>query len=152
MKVLAIWKTKFDNLMVSLNITNDNVEKVPHTFFISINDSIGTDEVPYFENKENVLVLFFDDVEEDIAVMVQGNVQFAKAFTFEQAKQVIEFIEKHKDKQSCIVHCSAGISRSGAIAEFVNDFFGGDYFEFKKANPRLYPNGHVLRTLKGANL
>jgi len=152
MKVFITSKTAFDDLMKRKGITNENVESHKKTFFISINDSCGTDEIPYFENKENVKVLFFDDVEKDLEVPIIGTkeVLVAKAFTSVQAKELLEFIESHKDKESCIVHCAAGISRSGAVGTFVNDFYGGDWFEFKKQNPYIHPNGLVLRLLKSA--
>jgi predicted protein tyrosine phosphatase len=152
MKVFITSKTAFDNLMKRKRITNENVESYKKTFFISINDSCGTDEIPYFENKENVKVLFFDDVEKDLEVPIIGTnkVLTAKAFTSVQARELLEFIERHKDKESCIVHCAAGISRSGAVGTFVNNFYGGDWFELKKQNPYIHPNGLVLRLLKDA--
>ena len=152
MKVFVTSKTAFDDLMKRKGITNENVESHTKTFFISINDSCGTDEIPYFENKANVRVLFFDDVETDLEIPIIGTkeVQVAKAFTNVQAKELLDFIDSHKDKESCIVHCAAGISRSGAVGTFVNDYYGGDWFEFKKQNPYIHPNGLVLRMLKGA--
>jgi len=150
MKVYILSKARFDNIMQQKNITNENVEERKNTFFISINDSCGTDEIPYFQNKQNVKVLFFDDVEKDIEVPRIGTkeVLVAKAFTMQQAKELFNFIISHKDKETCLVHCAAGISRSGAVGTFINDYFGGDYFEFKKQNPHIHPNGLVLRLLK----
>lgn len=145
MKITIINKQTFDSLMKQHGITNDNVENITKTFFISINDTCGTTEVPYFENKENVKVLFFDDVDFDIEV---SSHKIAKAFTTTQAEELFDFINKHKDKESCIVHCAAGMSRSGAVGTFINDYFGGDWFEFKKLNPHIHPNSLVLRLLK----
>ncbi len=145
MKITVINKVSFDKLMQLTSTTNGNVEKLEKTFFISINDNCGTDEIPYFkEDKGNVKVLFFHDVENDI----KTNYGIAKAFTLTQAKDLFEFIKKHKDKQSCIIHCAAGISRSGAVGTFINDYIGGDFFEFKKANPYIHPNPLVLKLLK----
>jgi len=42
----------------------------------------------------------------------------------------------------------AGISRSGAIGLFINDFFGGDKELFKKENPYIHPNWRVFTMLK----
>ncbi len=150
MKVFITSKTAFDRLMKSKGITNENVENHKKTFFISINDTSGTNEIPYFENKKNVKVLFFDDVETDLEIPILGTkeVKVAKAFTSVQAKELLEFIESNKDKESCIVHCAAGISRSGAVGTFINDYFGENWFEFKKTNPHIHPNGLVLRLLK----
>lgn len=145
-------KQSFDELMRNKGITNDNVESKTKTFFISINDTEGTDEVPYFNDKSNVKVLFFDDVETDLTIPIIGTkeVKTAKAFTPTQARELIDFIDKNKDKESCIVHCAAGISRSGAVGTFVNDYLGGDYNSFKKQNPYILPNGLVLQLLNRA--
>lgn len=152
MKVFILSKKQFDHMAVNNKITNANVESKKKTLFISINDSCGTTELPYFKEKSNVKVLFFDDVEKDTPTSVKENGKqlVAKAFTEKQAKELFEFILKHGDKESCIVHCAAGISRSGAVGTFVNDYFKGDFFEFKKINPRIHPNGLVLRLLKKA--
>ncbi len=148
MKVYVLNKESFDALMIQKGITNDNVESFNKTFFISINDTAGTYWVPYFENKSNVKVLYFDDADEDL-IESDGKIK-ATAFTIAQAKELLEFVECNKDRETCIVHCAAGISRSGAVGLFVNDYFGGDYFEFKKNNPRTHCNQLVLRLLKQA--
>lgn len=157
MEVFITSKMAFDKLMEQNNITNKNVESKTKVFFISINDTCGTDEKPYFENKSNVLVLFFDDVEKDMDIPHVGTdeIYHIKAISSKQAEQIIDFIELNKDKSTCIVHCAAGISRSGAVGTFVNDYFNGDYLEFKKRNPYIHPNITVLDKLheaQGKNL
>ncbi len=127
MKVFIVGKTQFDAFMRNREITNDNVEENIRTFFISINDTSGTPEVPYFNgDKSNVKVLFFDDVEKDLNIPIIGTnqVKTSKAFTIDQ-----------------------GISRSGAVGTFVNDYFKADYEEFKRNNPNILPNGQVLAML-----
>ena len=46
------------------------------------------------------------------------------------------------------VHCNAGISRSGAIGTFANDYCGMNYSEFLKNNPYIMANSYVLRLLR----
>jgi predicted protein tyrosine phosphatase len=70
------------------------------------------------------------------------------AMNNEQAKQIIDFIEANKDKEICIVHCAAGISRSGAVGTFINDLYGEPYEVFRMINPYIHPNSHVLSTLR----
>lgn len=148
MKVLVKSKLEFDNAMKDSNINNSNVEK-KDILFISINDTEGRISEPYFENKENVLVLYFDDTTKDLEIPILGTNEIKKvvAFTKEQADEIIHFLDKNKNKKLAIIHCAAGVSRSGAVGQFVNDYFGGDYFEFKKNNPNIHPNPHVLRLL-----
>lgn len=148
MKIFVLSKRHFDHLMIKEGLTNDNVEKNIKAFFISINDSCGTDEVPHFTDKHNVKVLFFDDVDKDEVIQRKNKeTLIAKAFSEEQGRDLIKFIDRHRNKKVCIIHCAAGISRSGAVGEFINDYVGNKYEDFKKDNPHTLPNGHVLRTL-----
>lgn len=146
-------KALFDKHLQSSGISNENVEQKTDTIFISINDSCGTKEVPYLENKKNVKVLFFDDVEKDMEVpnVATGGIYHIKAFTTEQANEILDFLEKNKDCSDCIVHCTAGISRSGAVGEFVSHWSGEKYHDFQKTNPLVLPNGLVVRLLKSAH-
>lgn len=48
----------------------------------------------------------------------------SSGFTEAKARKIIDFVaESHKKKKSVIVHCFAGISRSGAIAKYVNEYY-----------------------------
>lgn len=45
-------------------------------------------------------------------------------FTEAKARGVLRFLEEiHQKKKDLVIHCFAGISRSGAIAKFANDYF-----------------------------
>lgn len=145
MKVFVTNKIGFDKTMKDKGITNDNVESYKKTFFISINDTSGS--TPYFENKSNVKVLFFDDTEKDLET-TSDKKRSIKAFTEDQAKELLEFIESNKDKETCIVHCAAGISRSGAVGTFITEYFNSDFDWFRKTNPQIHPNRLVLDLLK----
>lgn len=148
MKVLVKSKLEFDKIMKENGIDNSNVEQ-KDILFISINDTVGMFSEPYFQNKENVLVLHFDDITNDIEVPTLSTNEIKKiiAFTEKQAGKIIDFLDKNKDRKLAIVHCAAGISRSGAVGQFINDYFGEDYFKFKKNNPHIHPNPYVLRLL-----
>jgi len=144
-KVLVISKREFDKVMRDNKITAENIENRSKVAFISINDTFGTTETPFFkEDKENLRILFFDDVTEDTKL----NWGTAKAFNKEQGKIVLEFLNKIKDRDTLIVHCHAGISRSGAVGQFAADYFGLDYKEFRNLNPHIHPNSTVTRILR----
>jgi len=73
----------------------------------------------------------------------------------EQAKSLLEFILKYKDKKF-LIHCEAGISRSSAIAHAIHCIldFGGDIHAWSSNVPDslsykngFYPNRHVFLTL-----
>ena len=150
MKILILSKIAFDEAMVKHNITIDNVETKIDKFFISINDTSGTNAIPYFNsNKENVKVMFFDDVEKDtkIHLIIPNEDVIVKAFTTEQAKELFNFIESNKDKDYCIIHCTAGVSRSGAVGTFIDRLFNKDSYEFENTNKYILPNKHILKLL-----
>lgn len=147
MKINVLRKTKFESILKENNITNDNVETFDNIAFISILNT--GDPSGYFKtNHKNALVLFFDDITTDLNWDNDLDFFGPVLFTEEQAKQIIEFIDQHKDKDQFIIHCSAGISRSGAVGTFINDYLELDYKTFRQTNPQVQPNPFVLSTLK----
>jgi predicted protein tyrosine phosphatase len=69
-----------------------------------------------------------------------------KLFSKAQAIQIVEFInETKKDPNGAdlIVHCHAGISRSGAVATYIAEKLGIDFHD-----PEIRPNSHVLSVLR----
>ena len=113
---------------------------------ISINSVSHPAEVPPFSEEfldaDNLLILYFDDVEEG----------FPNAMTPEQAKQIVDFI-RIEDDRPILVHCTAGISRSGAVGEVLNWYFNrfeaddSDSRKFEIMHPDIVPNSHVRRLL-----
>jgi predicted protein tyrosine phosphatase len=72
-----------------------------------------------------------------------------EAMSIEQAHDIINFIKKNKDKNNFYIHCSAGISRSGAVASFIYDYFKDNDIDvtIEPKYPET-PNYHVRNTLK----
>lgn len=94
------------------------------------------------EESENVSNLWFNDCEEDLP-----DVEVV-LFNEELGQKLIEFIEANKGKKQWILHCTAGISRSGAVGEFLADYFGISYHLFKRDNPQVKPNALVKNILR----
>ena len=69
----------------------------------------------------NVLNINFNDV--------GGNEE--GSFNELQAQEILYFIEDNRDKSQWFIHCSAGISRSGAVASIVYDYFKSLGYEVK---------------------
>lgn len=116
---------------------------------ISINNIGFPAEPPPFSEPfltvENLLVLYFDDVDEG-----------PNAMTPAQARAIADFACSG-DPRPIIVHCSAGISRSGAVGSVLNWYFNRyleddelGYRMFKWQHPDLVPNAHVRRLLLAA--
>jgi predicted protein tyrosine phosphatase len=73
-------------------------------------------------------------------------------FTFdeEKAKHIISFIdtlEQSSEKLTLVIHCDAGISRSGAIGIFACRYLGLDENIFREKNPYIHPNSAVYDIL-----
>jgi predicted protein tyrosine phosphatase len=105
------------------------------------------DNLHWFKkNHDNVLNLEFDDVESDVAL--DGKNKY-KAFSEEQAREVAEFIDKNKNK-TFLIHCLAGISRSGAVGRFLYDYYPWVDREWFDVNvkSRIQPNQRVYNELK----
>lgn len=108
------------------------------------------DDYAFRRDDERFITLFFDDC-------IPGKEWFdkytgAKPFTQEQAVRVLDFIEAAiaRGDEHIVVHCSAGISRSGAISSFIVDNFTEmNYQEWKQSNASwIHPNDYVYGLLK----
>jgi predicted protein tyrosine phosphatase len=114
--------------------------------FISILD-IDNDEQNFELSIDNFLqdkmwVIEKDIFENDIIV-------YEKPSDIE-LKKIVDFVNKHNDKRVFLVHCSAGISRSGAVATFIKDKFINevDMNKFLIENKFICPNLYILKRLK----
>ena len=148
---------EFAEAMKANHLDDDNIEKVQDLAIISIicpdnsNDSFiplrhGMDDEHHFkQNHANVLNMEFWDISEEKEV----NGKTYLPFTTEQANRIIDFIEVNKNK-NYIIHCHAGISRSGAVAQFITDFYGwADKATFRfQYGKRIVPNVEVTKKLK----
>lgn len=145
-KVKVLSKPEFNDYFANRKINDTNVEELKDLALISINDTHGQWSVSWFDNDHsNVLRLWFDDVEHNFQLS-PTNKESCRAFTEKQAHQVIKFAKDNRNK-NFIVHCSAGISRSGAVGTFLNGYCQGDWEAFKKMNPYISPNARVNRML-----
>lgn len=97
---------------------------------------------------KNLLKLQFDDIIEETSGKI--------SFNDHLANQVKNFFERIKDNNlPLLVHCDAGISRSGAIGYIANEYFNkylennfNDQEYFEKMNRHILPNPLVVRVLK----
>jgi len=145
-KVHIVSKMEFDYMMSANKIDDNNVEQFSDFMLISIIDTQNRQGPHFKENHENVINFRFDDVEHDNEPSPTQEYE-TKAFSKEQATQLYKFIKKNQNKKICVVHCMAGISRSGAVGAFVNDYCGGDWDQFKRNNRHIVPNPRISRML-----
>lgn len=71
----------------------------------------------WMPSSDSVLNIEFADVDNS------GQMKYKNALTHEQSNEIIKHIEKNKDKNVFIIHCSAGISRSGAVSAWIYEYF-----------------------------
>ena len=94
--------------------------------------------------KDSISLNFFDIINRE---QYPGGILFRKS----QAEQIVAFIDKLQEQEEdsiLIAHCTAGISRSGAVGTFTCDYCGLDYQYFLAENPFIFANPLVLKLLQ----
>ena len=134
--------------------TPTEVELLEKSKIISINSSWEFDDTPPFSEKylkhPHLLALTFDDIcNEPETPEDLGN---AILFNEDMAHAIMRFVD---DRQlPLLVHCTAGISRSGAVGEVLNWYFNryletntADDEDFELNNRQIMPNTIVRRIM-----
>ncbi|MBP5673556.1 MAG: dual specificity protein phosphatase family protein [Victivallales bacterium] len=121
---------------------------------ISILDSDGPFSISPFRSDVympfHLLTLRFDDYDDSVEKLPEG----AVPCTEDDVEKIVSFVQD--DGLPLIVHCSDGISRSGAVAAALDQHFNEfmvepkDHAYFLKRNRGLRPNKLVLKLLKEA--
>lgn len=89
----------------------------------------------------NLLIMFFDDLSHE------NESKYGTIPTENHLSEIIgwaksKWSENHKD---FFIHCTAGISRSSAVATVLNTMFQGMYAAMAEINPKIhYPNKRIL--------
>jgi len=140
-KIYVMSKVQMKDFIEFNKLNDENIEYQTDIAIISINDNSNSFwGIPFFNvDHLNVLNLKFDDVDVDI--------KECKAFTREQALKTIDFLSSQKNRKTLLIHCAAGISRSGAIGQFAIHYLNGDKEHFRLKNSHILPNNKVLREL-----
>ena len=134
--------------------TPTELELLEKSKIISINSSWGFDDAPPFSESflqhPHLLTLTFDDIcNEPETPEDLGN---AILFDEDMALAIMRFVDD--GKFPLLVHCTAGISRSGAVGEVLNWYFNryletntADDEDFVQNNRRIMPNTIVRRIM-----
>lgn len=148
MKVLAVPKIFTETAFKE----QDDIINRSNIAWISILD---TDAERIFEDDCLHLTLWFDDIHPKTTMTV-GSCMDLHAMDFNQAKKIISFIENINQRNgwktfeeidTIIVHCTAGVCRSGAVADFLRVILDVDDVWFANANKHIIPNDWVLDLL-----
>ena len=134
--------------------TSVEAELLAKSKIISINSSWGFDDTPLFSeellNHPHLLTLTFDDIcNEPETPEDLGN---AVLFNEAMAQQIMRFVDD--GELPLLVHCTAGISRSGAVGEVLNWYFNrylernaADDEDFTQNNRQIMPNTIVRKIM-----
>lgn len=126
--------------------TPDELELLKTHRIISLNSSGGASAMPPFSNmrRDNLLCITVDDIVRASRGMV--------LFNRDHAVKILEFADG--SRLPLIVHCNAGISRSGAVGEVLNWYFNcylqrnpGEFAAFYVEHPQIVPNLHIKAVL-----
>lgn len=104
-------------------------------------------------NCQSVMSLKFSDVSrreyEDLKRIDKHESDKVTLFDESHAKQIIEFIDNDNKllDHLLIVHCHAGISRSGAVGLFACRYLNLDEDLFREHHPDIQPNFYIYSTL-----
>jgi Predicted protein tyrosine phosphatase len=147
----------------SLRGTPDESRLFEHIRVISVNSVRVPEEPPFsrqYWDAANVLVLRFDDVDDANSGMREcANAGMARcrqgeqAMTEADAEAIARFAEVD-DPRPIMVHCTAGISRSGAIGACLNEYYNkkralneDEHALFWTWHRSISPNLHVMKLL-----
>jgi predicted protein tyrosine phosphatase len=96
----------------------------------------------YEEFFKEVICLFFHDIEDKDFINIP---EYLKAFSDEQALILVDFFERHKNCDTFVIHCSAGISRSASIAIGLSRFSKEPEIEDNiRSNNRYMPKESII--------
>jgi predicted protein tyrosine phosphatase len=122
-------------------------------FFITIKGGVETHWAIKHNDPIRVLRLTFDDVTDSDNVPEEDKKEL-KLFNKHDAQRIKEFVENLNPKKTLYINCGAGISRSGAVGEVVNEYLNkflinnvADYEFFFKVNKQIQPNPYIKRIL-----
>ena len=111
--------SRHDTINMLHELLDHGVTEIESSFaYISISDNEEEREEMqclFDELGLTYLALDFQDVDE----ITDGSI------TDEKAMQILRFVDENAH-MNFYVHCFAGISRSGAIAKFINEYFDAD--------------------------
>ena len=134
-----------------------NKEKASNWYLISIYGKspelltkTNTEILTEMGCKKAISLEFWDLTPEDLTDQLKQRYPNVVLFNEDHAKRIINFLDEIKNCKEpslLIVHCDAGISRSGAVGEFASDYFGLSYEQFCKDNDVL-PNAHIKALLR----
>ncbi len=113
---------------------------------------VDPEEEPIFEeDTERIITVRFHDLDPQWPVDRERDPRPSYVFmSADHAQQIVAHVLKfheHPERWECLVHCMAGVSRSGAVGTFIQRVAGIPAEHFLTQNTGLHPNRYVLKLL-----
>lgn len=150
----------FKHTMQKNDLYDSNIDMRPDLAIISIGNSFEDDLADdifangpsshwFKRSHKNVLNLDFDDIAAPGEWRSLSKCDQYILFDDDMARQIAEFVEENKNASVWIVHCGAGVSRSGAVSKWLKDWLQVRYgVEANNVDGRYAsPNPYVLMVL-----
>lgn len=150
----------FKHTMQENALYDCNIEQEKELAIISIGNSFDDELADHIFNNgpsshwfksrhKNVLNLDFDDIAAPKEWTALSKCNQFVLFDENMAHQIVNFVETNKNATIWIVHCSAGISRSGAVSKWIKDWLGYKYgiTANNVDDSHAIPNPYVLMIL-----
>jgi len=142
--IYVLSRKEFVENCLRLSLTQEYVDSSNFAVISIENSGMGWNH--FLKDGKRVLNVEFDDVDKD----KDGE----KVISPETAVKIFNFldglnqnVETTGEDLDLIVHCGAGISRSGAVGLFASELFGIKYEDFKAINMRVNHNRRVYTEL-----
>ena len=150
----------FKHTMKNNDLYDSNIEMRTDLAVISIGNSFEDDLADdiyangpsshWFKYRHrNVLNLDFDDIAAPDEWKNLSKCSGYVLFDDSMAHMIVDFVSQNSEASTWIVHCSAGVSRSGAVSKWLKDWLEIKYgIEAKNVDGRYAtPNPYVLMIL-----
>lgn len=141
----------FSKAQCRQNRTNILKNRIPTICIMNMDDRnpvFSEGDSDMLGHNSHILNIHFDDV-------IEGDPVSTGFMTMENAVEILKFIEDFSHVDLMIVHCFAGMCRSGAVGQFMNEILNEgnevDKNFFSLNNKQIIPNPFVLKMLKMAH-
>lgn len=159
--IIVLSRADFNQYIVDNNLNDITIERHPDIAIIEFfnsdhvenlivkrcveldNEYIIKNDIssrPFKKWHKNVLPIVCDDITHS-----HNNCEL---FNYSQAQSIMDFIKNNNAATTWVIHCSAGISRSGAVGDFLYKYFtslGEDVVFPRKKDVK--PNSRISRLL-----
>lgn len=124
----------------------EKYEPEPNTVIVSITEPVHPGNQLKRQEPARLKPGYVDILRMEFHDMDPGRMEIPKGyviFTQQQSSQLARFLRKHRGK-NIVVHCAAGVSRSGAVVEAALEAFP----EYEDKGWQRHPNTHIKNMLK----